>query len=113
MQVGSLQSGTLNLGTSTSQVSQVSSGTLNLGTPTAKVSKASLGAYHDPRDTNQDGIVSTAEERAYELKHPELALEKALMSPSTASTRKTSSAYTAQGKATTSQTARGSMDLWA
>ena len=111
VQVGSLQSGTLNLGTSTSQVSKVSSGALNLGT--SKVSKASLGAYHDPRDTNQDGIVSAAEERAYELKHPERALEKALTSPATASTRKTSAAYTAQGTATTSQTGRGSMDLLA
>jgi hypothetical protein len=32
--------------------------------------------YTDPRDTNQDGIVSPAEALAYALKHPELAPAK-------------------------------------
>lgn len=43
----------------------------------AKASNARARAvYTDPRDTNQDGIVSPAEALAYALKHPELAPAK-------------------------------------
>jgi len=39
------------------------------------VPKASSVAYYDPADTNQDGVVSAAEEIAYTLAHPELATQ--------------------------------------
>ncbi len=32
-------------------------------------------AYFDPKDTNQDGVVSASEELAYALQHPEQAVE--------------------------------------
>ena len=38
------------------------------------VSKVSYVAF-DPKDTNQDGIVSASEELAYALRHPEQGLE--------------------------------------
>ncbi len=38
------------------------------------VSKVSNVAF-DPKDTNQDGIVSASEELAYALQHPELGVE--------------------------------------
>lgn len=96
------------------QVGIIQSGTLSLNTQTSKVSKTSLLAYHDPRDTNQDGIVSAAEERAYALKHPELALEKAMQTPSTNTTRHATAAYTPKGAAkAASQAAHGSLDLLA
>jgi hypothetical protein len=41
------------------------------------VSKASSVAYYDPKDTNQDGVVSIAEELAYALKHPESVAQTA------------------------------------
>ncbi len=33
--------------------------------------------YFDPKDTNQDGIVSASEELAYALQHPEQSAETA------------------------------------
>ena len=40
----------------------------------ATVPKAS-NTYFDPKDTNQDGIVSASEELAYALQHPEQGAE--------------------------------------
>lgn len=37
------------------------------------VAKASSTASYDPRDTNQDGVVSATEALVYALEHPELA----------------------------------------
>jgi hypothetical protein len=35
------------------------------------VTRSSGFAYYDPRDTNQDGVVSPGEANAYSLAHPE------------------------------------------
>lgn len=45
----------------------------SLATPSV-VSKVSNVAF-DPKDTNQDGIVSASEELAYALRHPEQGVE--------------------------------------
>lgn len=58
MNIGSIQSSTLNTAFS--------------------AAKASALAYHDPRDTNKDGVVSPAEDLAYSHKHPEVAALKRL-----------------------------------
>jgi len=51
------------------QISGVQSGLASLA---SSVSKVSSSAYYDPRDLNQDGIVSAVEEQTYSLKHPGL-----------------------------------------
>lgn len=38
---------------------------------TSSSSKTTSVTYYDPRDTNQDGVVSSAEAYAYSLTHPE------------------------------------------
>lgn len=48
------------------QVSSVQSGSTGSA---AAVSKAKSAVYFDPKDTNQDGVVSFAEELAYSLKY--------------------------------------------
>jgi len=60
-------------------------------------------AYYDPRDTNQDGIVSAAEELAYSLKHPEL---EPLSNAALAS-------YTDRGAANVQAGSPGTLDLLA
>jgi len=52
------------------QVGAIQGGSTALGA----VSKVS-NTYFDPKDTNQDGIVSTSEELAYALQHPEQSAE--------------------------------------
>lgn len=42
-------------------------------------------AYFDPKDTNQDGIVSASEELAYALQHPEQSVEATAMTQYTQS----------------------------
>ena len=50
------------------QVSGLQSGLVGVAAP---ASKASGLFYYDPRDSNKDGMVSVAEQRAYLLDHPE------------------------------------------
>ena len=53
------------------QVGGVQNGSTGLASAVSKVSIT----YFDPRDTNQDGIVSAAEELAYSLQHPEMTAQ--------------------------------------
>ncbi|WP_306590829.1 hypothetical protein [Geothrix sp. 21YS21S-4] len=57
------------------QVGSVQSGVV------AQAFKAWSSAFYDPKDTNQDGIVSVSEDLAYILEHP---LQQALGSPASA-----------------------------
>jgi hypothetical protein len=50
------------------QVSGLQSGSTG-STATTAASQTKSVAYYDPKDTNQDGVVSFAEELAYSLKH--------------------------------------------
>jgi hypothetical protein len=65
-------------------------------------SKSSDSASYDPKDTNQDGTVSTAEELAYDLKHP-----------AEASTKKSNTSYNQQGKSTERQKVGSIIDMTA
>jgi hypothetical protein len=100
------------------QIGSVQSGSLNLGAQASKASQASSLAYYDPKDTNKDGVVSAAEELAYSQKHPEVEVLKRLRTPSSHSNQKSASAslawYTTKGtKSTTSQAVSGALDLYA
>jgi len=53
-------------------------------TALAAVSKVS-NTYFDPKDTNQDGIVSASEELAYALQHPEQSTEESSLTQYTQS----------------------------
>ena len=63
------------------QVGGIQSGSAALATAVSKVSTG----YFDPKDTNQDGVVSAAEELAYSLEHPELAAQASSLSQYTQS----------------------------
>ena len=52
------------------QINSIQNTSASLASATTKTSKF---AYYDPRDTNQDGVVSPAEIFAYDLKHPDLS----------------------------------------
>jgi hypothetical protein len=79
-------------------VGAIQSGSTALVSVFPKVS----GGYHDPKDTNQDGLVSAAEKIAYALKHPELeALNRLRQSASPQASPRVNSApldrYTQKG----------------
>jgi hypothetical protein len=96
------------------QVGSVQSvlGTPGLQTPKVPILFATRG-YYDPKDTNQDGVVTAAENLAYSLKHPELDLAK----PSSPTFSKDSlppvpPAYSAKGSLNrNSQLNQGFLDL--
>lgn len=69
------------------QIGSVQSGSLKLDFQPQKGSKGIRFDYYDPRDGNQDGLVSVAEERTYALKHPEVALLKQSGTPAGAGPR--------------------------
>ena len=50
------------------QISSIQNGFTGL----APLATKALNVYYDSRDTNQDGVVSPAENNAYNVKHPEL-----------------------------------------
>jgi hypothetical protein len=87
--------------------------------PAAPASGLRNLAIYDPRDTNQDGIVSPAEDFAYSLKHPELEALKRLKTnfgQSTAAKANTSplSLYSQKGALKTSDTkVSNALDLYA
>lgn len=56
------------------QVSSVQGSSTGFASAVAQLSSA---IRYDPKDTNQDGVVSAAEELAYALKHPELGTQSA------------------------------------
>jgi hypothetical protein len=60
MEVGGIQGGSTGLASALSMFSNIS---------------------YDPRDTNQDGIVSPAEDYTYYLMHPELETKDSLATP--------------------------------
>ncbi len=55
------------------QVGGIQSGSTGL---VASIAKASGFAYYDPRDTNQDGVVSATESLAYSLRHPDWGAQR-------------------------------------
>lgn len=72
--------------------------------PSPTQTKSKVTTAYDPADTNQDGVVSPEEAVAYALAHPEVALQKALLS--------SQAAYSANGAATPSaQGSQGLLDL--
>jgi len=50
------------------QISSVQGSSTSFASAVAQLSSA---IRYDPKDTNQDGVVSAAEELAYALRHPE------------------------------------------
>jgi hypothetical protein len=100
------------------QIGSVQSGSLNLGGQSSQASKVSSFAYYDPKDTNKDGVISATEELAYSQKHPEVEILKRLRTASTHNTQNSVNAsfasYTTKGaKSTTSLAANGALDLYA
>lgn len=53
------------------QVGTIQSAPAALALPVARVSST----YFDPKDTNQDGVVSPSEELAYAQQHPEQSVQ--------------------------------------
>jgi hypothetical protein len=74
------------------QIGNVQSGSLKLDLQPSKNAKGLRFDYFDPRDGNQDGLVSVTEARAYALKHPEAALQQQLAAPAGGSSRNASPA---------------------
>lgn len=80
--------------------------------PPKVVKPSSALTYYDPKDTNQDGIVSAAESLAYSLKHPEWDPVKSANADLTKAATTTHPAYTAKGaQKQTSRSVLGILDL--
>ena len=85
------------------QISGIQSGsTASALASTSAVSKASSVVF-DPKDTNEDGIVSASEELAYALQHP----------TSVAQTSSMSQYNQSGGLSVSGTTASGSLNLFA
>ena len=74
--------------------------------------KASTSVAYDPRDTNQDGVVSATEALVYALAHPDLSVTSTSTSTST-TTSTASSQYDATGALKTSAGSRAQFDQYA
>jgi len=92
-------------------IGSIQDGPSNLVTLSTKASKASPFAYFDPRDANQNGVVSVVEERAYTLKHPELEILERLRTGQ-GGTSSNFVSYTPKGTQA-AQAARGFLDFFA